>query len=273
VLIRIVTALILAAIFIALIVFLPGSLFAEITMLVMLLCLFEWDNLTLRSSIGYVLSALLVLVLGVLVYLMWRQVIPNPVPELLPLLALVGLVFWLWQTATLGTGLYFKRSPGKEFVCGVFAVLFCWAGLTWLRHAGPDGTRIVLLAITVICAVDIFALFTGVAIGRHKLAPTISPNKTIEGAAGGLIGAMLVAWLGGWLFLGFDGSVLIAWLVAALGASLISMAGDLYVSRLKRHAGVKDSGRILPGHGGVLDRLDAMLAGAPAFAALWWLLT
>lgn len=272
-LVRIITALILAAIFIALILFLPGSLFAEFTMLVMIGSLFEWDNLTTRSNIGYGISALTVVLLGVVVYLLTLGMIPNSLPNPLAMLSIAGTIFWLWQTTTLRTGLYFRRTPGAEMICGILAVFFCWSGLVLLRQSEPNGILLVLTAITVISAVDIFALFTGITIGRHKLAPTISPGKTREGAAGGLIGAMLIAWLGGRFVLGFEGSQMTAWLTAALIASLISMAGDLYVSRLKRHAGVKDSGRLLPGHGGVLDRLDAMIAAMPVFAAVWWLLT
>lgn len=269
---RIITAIVLAVICIGLVAWLPPSLFAELTMLVMLLSLFEWDNLTARSNTRFVKWALLVLVAGVAIYLLSTQIVANPLPDLLPLVALAGAVFWVYQAATLRAGIEFKRSITTELGFGALAVLFCWAGLTWLRIGEPDGVRVVLLAITVICAVDIFALFIGMNFGRHKLAPAISPGKTIEGAVGGMLGALLVAALGGWFLLGLSGWQMMAWMIAAFCAALISMAGDLYISRLKRQAGVKDSGRVLPGHGGVLDRLDAILAGMPVFAALWWLL-
>jgi len=145
--------------------------------------------------------------------------------------------------------------------------------MTWLRMHEPDGQIKVLIAIVVVWAADTFAYFAGVNFGRRKLAPSISPGKTIEGVIGGLSGAVLIAWLGATFFLELSPKQLIAWLCAAFFAALISVAGDLYVSRLKRHAGVKDSGKLLPGHGGLLDRIDGLLAAMPVFALTWWLLS
>jgi phosphatidate cytidylyltransferase len=122
---------------------------------------------------------------------------------------------------------------------------------------------LVFWAMVVTWATDIFAYFAGRTIGGPKLAPRISPNKTWAGLIGGMAGAALLGWVVAYLF---DLGAPFAWLGALMG--LIAQCGDLYESWLKRRAGVKDSGTILPGHGGVLDRLDGLLAVAAATFAL-----
>lgn len=135
--------------------------------------------------------------------------------------------------------------------------------LSWV-YAG-----LVFWVMVVTWATDIFAYFAGRAIGGPKLAPRISPNKTWAGLAGGAIGAGLAGWGIGWLF---DLGSPFQWLGAPM--ALVAQAGDLYESWVKRRAGVKDSGTLLPGHGGVLDRLDGLLPVALAtllilMAGLW----
>jgi phosphatidate cytidylyltransferase len=134
------------------------------------------------------------------------------------------------------------------------------AALLLVEPAAEGAWRLVLLLATVMVA-DVFAFFIGHGIGRRKLAPSISPGKTIEGAMGGLVGgvagALAVRALG-LSDLPLLHAVLLGWGVAGLG-----IAGDLFESLLKRWAGVKDSGRLFPGHGGMLDRLDSLLFGAP----------
>ena len=131
----------------------------------------------------------------------------------------------------------------------------------------------VLIAIVVVWAADTFAYFTGKLFGRHKLMPSISPGKTIEGVVGGMAGAVFIAWIGARTLLNLGQSQTVAWLSAAAAAAAISVVGDLYVSRLKRQAGVKDSGKLLPGHGGILDRIDGLIAAMPVFASVWWIMT
>jgi len=133
----------------------------------------------------------------------------------------------------------------------------------------PRGEHWVLLGIFAVAAGDTFAYFTGRAIGRRKLAPVVSPNKTVEGAVGGLLGSVGFAVLYAHGFL----PGVPAGYVAAAGAAVgvFGQGGDLFESLIKRAAGVKDSGTILPGHGGILDRADGILAAGPIlylFAAL-----
>ena len=140
---------------------------------------------------------------------------------------------------------------------------FALLSLSWVWET------LVLWVFFVTWATDILAYFAGRAIGGPRLAPRISPNKTWAGLIGGMIGAGLIGWLAAtW----FEMEPLFLWLGAPMG--LIAQLGDLYESWEKRRAGVKDSGRLLPGHGGVLDRLDGLLAAALAttlilMAGLW----
>jgi phosphatidate cytidylyltransferase len=153
--------------------------------------------------------------------------------------------------------------------CGLPAV-----SLIWLRGL-PLGLEAVIFLLLCVWAADIVAFFTGRALGGPKLAPAISPNKTWSGAIGGVIGAIVIAggaaavWLTGLGGKGF------AYFFALAGAlAVLSVLGDLLESGLKRRAGVKDSGNLLPGHGGVMDRLDGLvpvaIAGAAVFALTGW---
>ncbi len=165
----------------------------------------------------------------------------------------------------------------------VLAPAWMWRGVrpdqqTWLGAAGfavlvPAGLAMaalgpleVLLVLVLVWIADTAAYFVGRAWGRRKLAPAISPAKTWEGAAGGLIGALAYAIIGGFWIQG------IAWapfLAAAALLGMVSIVGDLFESAAKRQAGVKDSGSLLPGHGGILDRIDSATAALPLAALLW----
>src|SRR5579864_7114047 len=147
--------------------------------------------------------------------------------------------------------------------------------LVWVRLA--YGREALLLPIVIVAASDIAQYYTGRAIGHRKLAPRVSPSKTVEGAVGGLVVAATVAallaprWLGGAVLPTRPAS----WLVGAgVGAmlALAGMAGDLFESFLKRRAGVKDSSSVIPGHGGVLDRVDSHLFAAPLYGLMLWYL-
>lgn len=141
--------------------------------------------------------------------------------------------------------------------------------LLWLR-SGSDGPGWILLVLCLSFAGDTAAYYAGTYLGRRSLAPSVSPKKTVEGAAGGLIGAVGGAALAKAVLLPhlpWGASVAFFALAAAAG-----QAGDLFESTLKRAAGIKDSGTLLPGHGGLLDRIDALLFVAPVVLAAKWVL-
>jgi len=147
------------------------------------------------------------------------------------------------------------------------ALLVLW----WLRSAHPDGAFLTFWIVAVVVATDTGGYFVGRVAGGPRLAPRISPGKTWSGLAGGVVlaavtGGVLVA-----LARGRADTTAILWGILAAALALVEQAGDLFESWLKRRAGYKDSGQLLPGHGGVLDRLDGLLFAAPAFGLVLWL--
>lgn len=183
----------------------------------------------------------------------------------LPAAAVTG-VLWLavacWLVAFVAVLRYpepLARPPVAA--AGLIVLPAAWLAFHVLHGAGPDGPGLVLAGLVLVWAADIGAYFVGRSIGRTALAPRVSPKKTWEGVAGGVIlaslaGALAAAWLGLPL-------AVLAPIAAAM--ALISVVGDLGISMLKRRAGLKDSGMLLPGHGGVLDRFDGVTAALPCF--------
>jgi len=168
------------------------------------------------------------------------------------------VMFWEWRGLT-------KTWDMKWAVGGFLYAAIPAVSLIWIRLVEPDNQfpKLLLWAFIVTWATDIGAYFVGKAIGRNKLAPSISPGKTIEGLIGGVVIAALLG--GAWVW---DQQLGRALFVAAPLFALAAQAGDLFESWIKRTAGVKDSSHILPGHGGVLDRLDGLVPVAVLTALL-----
>ena len=143
---------------------------------------------------------------------------------------------------------------------GVVYIPLSLSFLVVIRH-GPEGMTWIFLLLAIIFAGDISAFYVGSYMGRHKLSPAISPGKTVEGAIGGLAANLLAGVVGKFLFL-----PAVAWgpaLIFFLVAGIAGQAGDLFESEMKRSSKIKDSGGLLPGHGGFLDRIDALLFASP----------
>ncbi len=152
---------------------------------------------------------------------------------------------------------------------GAIVLLPTWLAMVQLRGLGAGA----LLGIfAVVWMADIAAYFSGKAFGKHKLAPSISPGKTREGAIGACVGVVVYGVIIRQIF-GLDFMSWAVWIVALVGVTVISIAGDLYESLLKRKAGIKDSSNILPGHGGVLDRIDSLTSTLPVVALVWLIFT
>jgi phosphatidate cytidylyltransferase len=143
-------------------------------------------------------------------------------------------------------------------VAGLFVLIPAWFALVKLHEHGPS---VLLFLLLLVVAADVGAYFSGRKFGRNKLAPKVSPGKTWEGVFGGLFGAALVAAVG----VSWFGVPAVPFVALSLIAVIASIVGDLTESLFKRHAGIKDSGSLLPGHGGVLDRVDSVTAAAPVF--------
>jgi phosphatidate cytidylyltransferase len=175
----------------------------------------------------------------------------------LGLIALITMIGWIKRDAT-GNG---RLLPFGIPYLGLGAV-----ALIWLRTEPVDGSTLVIMLLLVIWATDIGAYVVGRAIGGPKLAASISPGKTVSGAIGGLLAAMIVGWIAATTLGAGD----LAWTAALVAGAIscVGQAGDLFESGLKRHFNVKDSGTLIPGHGGLLDRFDAVLTAAPVAALL-----
>lgn len=254
---RVLTALIGAPLVVGA-AFLGGWFWAVVVLVVALACqheiygLFEAAHVPTWQAAGLGLGALVVV----------RPIIPVLWPAIV--LGVVVLVGW--------SALATSERPLHSVAATLMGVLYPTAMLATLVDlqvwfdplVGPVSAFWLLVALLLlIWATDILAYFVGKNLGRHKLAPTISPNKTWEGAVGGALGAVAVA-----AGLKMTVLVFVSWghiLVLALICGVFSQLGDLAESRMKRAVGVKDSGTLLPGHGGFLDRFDAMILAAPVY--------
>lgn len=168
--------------------------------------------------------------------------------------------FWMRVRWALGSGM-------TGLITGIVVLFPTWLALVQLRIPGPE----VLLALfAVVWMADIAAYFSGKAFGKNKLAPNISPGKTWEGAIGAVIGVIGYG-LAMRTLTGFEPIALPFWVLSLVVITAVSIIGDLYESMLKRQAGIKDSSNVLPGHGGVLDRIDSLTSSMPVVALLWLL--
>jgi phosphatidate cytidylyltransferase len=264
---RVLTALVLIPIVLVLVFLAPKPLFVLLVACVAALA--AWEYLGLSEGTGAkpprvaVLVAIVILFAGNFEY-------PEQTAAIFGILGLGLLVYCTFS------------SPVKRVMADATASVFCllYTGLTMVAvctlREEANGPSLVTFVLCVVWAGDIAALYVGRNFGRHKLASSLSPNKTWEGAAGSVVGSLLVAggllglsaWLETWnsARLSYP-DYLWYWLVLAVIVNVAAQVGDLAESALKRSAGVKDSGTLLPGHGGVLDRIDALLLAAPV---LWY---
>ena len=267
--IRLITSLVMAPVAIAAILLLPTGWMMAVAAVVMLLALWEWLELAgIEDSLAR--TALTAAHLAVMVGLVWASRSGEGLSLVLFLLAsFLGLAWWLASMLWL-RNFNFASSPDGysrmlKLAAGALAMIPAWAAVGYIHGGEPHGNRWLLVALFVVWGADTGAYFVGRRLGRRKLAPRVSPNKTIEGLAGGLVVGVGVGLLLA-LASGIPASSLPGLALVCVVAALFSVVGDLFESLLKRHAGVKDSGRLIPGHGGVLDRVDGVLAALPAFA-------
>jgi len=180
-------------------------------------------------------------------------------PGLFACIAGVGFSFCMVKIVTVKNSAN-QNSDLKKHLIGIFVIVFFLSHLIWLR--GLDkGRLLVFFLLTIIFSGDTFAFYGGKIFGKHKLSPKISPGKTQEGAILGLIGSILGALVFAFFFFPESSCLVIIFLAGIAG--ILGQLGDLWESVLKREAKVKDSGNCLPGHGGVLDRLDSLFFSAP----------
>ena len=261
---RILTALVLAPVAIAIVLFLPTPAVAAIIAAVCLMAMWEWTRLAGITSTALQGGIVIASALGL--GLLW-SVRDEPVAWYV---IGAGIAWWLlallWMRHFSYAAAPTRENATLKLAAGAFAILPAWLALMKIHGGVVHGHAWALFALILIWAADTAAYFAGKRFGTTKLAPQISPNKTTAGAWGALAGAGAIACIGGWLF-DLRGFALIVLIALALLTVLASILGDLVESLLKRQAGVKDSGTLFPGHGGMLDRADSLFAAIPVFAA------
>lgn len=253
---RIVTALLIGLPLIAALLWLPRAWTVVLLAAVVLLAGWEWSALAqLQRSMRVVYLALLALAMT----LSWGYLrSDNALHGLLLGTAIWWLVALLWLICC---PLFMSRSLAA--LAGVLVLVPAWVTLALLQTQLPSGPQWVLFLFLMVVSADIGGFLFGRRFGHSKLAPRVSPGKTWEGVAGGLLLSMLVATAGTYWF----GMPVPGFMALCLLTVAMSVVGDLTESLFKRHAGLKDSGSLLPGHGGVLDRIDSITAAAPVFLA------
>ena len=261
---RIITAAILLPIALIGFFLLEGLAFALFIGVVVTLGAWEWARMAGFTGqpvrVGYAL--LVAILLGVLYQL----------PALAPWLLAASVVWWLAATAlVLGYPDSQRHWRGRagSLLIGLLILLPAWQALLVLKQ-WPQGNWLIVAVMVLVWVADIGAYFSGRRFGRRKLAPQVSPGKSWEGLIGGLLASLLVT-LGVGLYRGWSARELVLALLGAAVVVLISVVGDLTESMFKRSAGIKDSSQLLPGHGGVMDRIDSLTAAVPVFAVLLWL--
>jgi len=260
---RIITALILAPIALGGFFLLSGAAFALFIGAVVTLGGWEWARLAgfnaQAARVGYAA------IVAVLLFGLYH------IPALAPVLLLLGIVWWVAATFLVinfpESSRYWTSTPIK-LVIGLLILLPAWQGLVLIKQ-WPLANWLIFAVMVLVWGADIGAYFSGRAFGKRKLAPKVSPGKSWEGVFGGLLTCLLIAigvgvyrgWSAGEFALGLAGVALVV---------MVSVVGDLTESMFKRQAGLKDSSNLLPGHGGVLDRIDSLTAAIPMFAVLLW---
>lgn len=276
---RLITAIVLLIVFVAALLAPRAEFFGALTLVFVAIGGWEWSRLNGIPGAGaYVLALLVALLCAALWFGGWITYLNGWVWIGVAVVWVVGAPIVLRG----GASTWLAIPKTVRWVLGIFVLCMAWAAI-W--KAKLIGNNFLLSALVLVWVADSGAYFSGKAFGKHKLAPSISPGKSWEGAIGGLLAVMLVAAL--WIY--FDRWYLAAYpmtgagslytmllqnwswwglLIAVIFLTVMSVVGDLTESLMKRSVGIKDSSQILPGHGGILDRTDALLPVLPLSMAL-----
>jgi len=269
---RVLTAVIILCVLYAGTAWLPLAYFGGFLSLILMPALFEWAGLMglrrQRDKLLWVGCFTAILFVVMLITGLDGSLFDAKDVAIICSLALVFwiLVFFLLREYPARKSLW--QARWKIGLMGIATLLPTWVGLYYLKSIAPSGL-LVLLLVALVSVVDIGAYFAGRAWGKRKLAPALSPKKSWAGFWGGMAScAALSLAVMSWLHFWHQPLALELWillLVSAMLLAVFSVIGDLFESMLKRHRGIKDSGRSLPGHGGILDRIDSLVAATPVY--------
>lgn len=252
---RVVTALLLAAVVVGVLM-----LLAPVVALPVIACVFlgaAWEWAGFAGQAAKIERAAYVVAMAATITILWGLTqSPGGLRHLLLWTAAwwVAAMVWLWLGPRRG-------GPRAALLAGFIVLAPAAVALARLVLIEPHGRELLLFLVLLVAAADVGAYFGGRRFGRHKLAPFVSPGKTWEGLVCGLAAAAAIAIIGAIVF----AMPWAQWLILCLAVASISVIGDLVESMFKRRAGLKDSGNLLPGHGGVLDRIDSLTAAGPIF--------
>lgn len=254
---RILTALVLIPLVFLAIYYLPPLYFSGVALIFILMAAWEWATLIGWNKWYFRITYLCLITVVLFISLL-------TLPTIIPItLASIWWFGWMIYLFFIRNKTALPKIP-KWLIgfAGVFILVACWDALVVLKSRNPDWLMFLLL---LVWFADIAAYFGGRRYGKHPLAPAISPNKTIEGMLAGIFAAFILAFV---VQRSWGEPSLTShwgWISIAFPAILAAVVGDLFESLLKRTQGIKDSGQLLPGHGGLLDRVDSLLAAAPVF--------
>lgn len=270
---RVITAVLLVAGFLLLLFNTSPLWFSLVVIPVVLLAGWEWCTLAaIKTALGkffYLLSLSLCLAASALWLNLFDSLDMSRGQDFALFASILWAVIFLWVQGYPSSAILWSAKPVLA-ILGLLLLSSTWVAILLIIHQ-PQGQWLLLLAVGVVALADIGGYVAGNLFGKHKLAPVISPGKTWEGFFGGLFSQLLLIIL---LMFFFPFTVTPLMLVLLIiPVSLYSVLGDLFESMLKRYQGVKDSSQILPGHGGVLDRIDGLMAALPLFILLYLLLS
>ncbi|HEY5715469.1 MAG TPA: phosphatidate cytidylyltransferase [Psychromonas sp.] len=277
---RIITALILAPLAIGAIFFLPLQFFMLFSAAIFLLSSKEWGGFVSKTPSSFILYFFGLVLGATLLLIPVEQIWINEKVNGYIIYGLLAAAIW-WCLSFLMVITYPRSASlwqNSKLIKSLFGLLtlvpLFWA-MVVLRSVNIDhdfyfGGALLMYVFILVWAADIGAYFCGKKFGKRKLAPNVSPGKTVEGFLGGLFSAMIAAVCGTIVFTVAEDKVL-PYLIASLITIMVSALGDLSESIFKREAGLKDSSNLLPGHGGILDRIDSLTAAVPVFTLFYLL--
>lgn len=260
--IRILTAIALIVLFLSALFYLPAVFWAILLLSLTVIAAYEWCRLASFSTNQSIFYLILTTLLGgELLLLLSEAVAVDPSSSSMMGVYVLSCLFWVIAAPTLMSLMRPVKHVTLLMLMGWLILLPTCLALYQLRAIDP---WLLLGFMGIIWVSDSAAYFTGRAFGRHKLAPKISPGKTWEGVAGALAAVFCYALAWGQLIGKENGTSIIGLILLSLVLTGLGIVGDLFESLMKRQAGVKDSGNVLPGHGGILDRIDALTSTLPA---------
>lgn len=265
---RIITAVVISGAFLALLVYVPTEVFAYVIVGLVALAAWEWANLSGLTQVWQRLAYALLMAVSLLACYAFSVFVDSPVLKVQRVEYLMIAAGFFWLLAVLWVLRYpastaFWGSRAMRSGLGFSLLLPTGVGLVYLKQQQTEG-QLIMLVVAIIACADIGAYFSGKRFGKHKLAVRVSPGKTWEGVIGGLSCNVVFAFILA-LFLNLSSLETVLLVLVFMLTSVVSVVGDLFESMVKRHRGVKDSGKLLPGHGGILDRIDGWTAALPIF--------